>query len=164
WLLIRKRGDGVTARVQARYEPMLATLEAHVPTGEGWLFEVKWDGYRALAYVRGGDATLVSRNGNDLTARFAGVAKELAKPVRPPDCVFDGEVCALDEQGRPSFSAMQQGKPETPLVYEVFDVLDIEGEPVVDLPLAERRRRLEGLLDRRNRTVRLSEAFEDGDA
>ena len=78
---------------------------------------------------------LVSRNGNDLTERFPNVAKEVAKAVKTPDCVLDGEVCALDEHGRPSFSAMQQGKPGTPIVYEVFDLLEVEGEPLVDLPL-----------------------------
>ena len=84
--------------------------------------------------------------------------------MKTPDCVLDGEVCALDELGRPSFSAMQQSKPGTPIVYEAFDLLELEGESLVDLPLSERRRRLAALLDRRNRTVRLSEAFEDGTA
>jgi bifunctional non-homologous end joining protein LigD len=70
----------------------------------------------------------------------------------------------LDESGRSSFSAMQQGKAGTPIVYYVFDVLEIEGEPVIDLPLVERRKLLEGLLERRNKTVRLSETFEDGQA
>jgi bifunctional non-homologous end joining protein LigD len=168
WLIIRKSDpDGAGQRSpQQRYQPMLATLAGaeELPTGKDWVFEVKWDGYRALAYVRGGEATLVSRNGNDLTGRFPTVAKELAKAVKTPDCVLDGEVCALDEQGRPSFSAMQQAKPGTPIVYEVFDLLELDGEPLVDLPLRERRRRLEALLDRRNRTVRFSEAFEDGKA
>jgi bifunctional non-homologous end joining protein LigD len=71
-------------------------------------------------------------------------------------------VCALDEQGRASFSAMQQGTG--PLVLYVFDVLEVEGEPLLDLPLTERRERLVALLDKRNRTVRLSEAFDDGEA
>jgi bifunctional non-homologous end joining protein LigD len=165
WLLIRKRDeDGAAPRSRAEYQPMLATLASEIPQGKGWLFEVKWDGYRALAYIEGGEARLVSRNANDLTARFPQVAKGLAKAVKTPDCVLDGEVCALDEQGRPSFSAMQQGKPGTPIVYEVFDVLEVEDEPLVDLPLADRRRRLEQLLDHRNTTVRLSEAFEDGNA
>ena len=135
WLLIRKREeDGAAPRRRGEYQPMLATLAQEIPSGEGWLFEVKWDGYRALAYLEGGEASLVSRNGNDLTARFPQVAKELAKAVKTPDCVLDGEICALDENGRPSFSAMQQGKPGTPIVYEVFDVLEVEGEPLVDLP------------------------------
>jgi bifunctional non-homologous end joining protein LigD len=168
WLILRKREtDGATSVPERRrYQPMLATLASpdELPRGEDWLFEVKWDGYRAIAYVRGGEATLVSRNGNELTERFATVAKEVAKAVKTPGCILDGEVCALDEQGRPSFSAMQQAKPGTPIVYEVFDVLELEGEPLGDLPLRERRERLEALLDRRNRVVRLSEAFEDGEA
>ncbi len=166
WLIVRKRDEGAEPqRVAATtYTPMLATLADDVPRGAGWAFEVKWDGYRALARVAGGEATLRSRNDNDLTARFSNVAKELVKAVKTPDCVLDGEVCALDESGRSSFSAMQQGKPGTPIVYYVFDVFEIDGEPVIDLPFVERRKRLEQLLDKRNRTVRLSEAFEDGNA
>jgi bifunctional non-homologous end joining protein LigD len=164
WLILRKREDAApSAEVSGRrYRPMLAMLEKTVPSGPGWVFEVKWDGYRALAYVRGGDAKLVSRNDNDLTPRFPHVAREIAKAVKSPNAVLDGEVCALDDQGRSSFSAMQQGG--APLVYFVFDLLELEGEPLVDLPLEERRRRLEKLLDRRNKTARLSETFDDGEA
>jgi bifunctional non-homologous end joining protein LigD len=170
WLLIRKRDEVTRSRgvapvaLAGEYRPMLATLAEDVPRGPGWLFEVKWDGYRALAYVRRGEVRLVSRNGNDLTQRFPAIAKQLARAMKSPALVLDGEVCALDEQGRPSFSAMQQGKPGTAIVYEVFDVLEIEGEPLVARPLVERRKRLERLLDRRSTTVRLSEAFEDGRA
>src|SRR5437764_4817014 len=164
WLLIKKREDGMQARPSREYTPMLATLEETVPRGDGWLFEVKCDGYRALARVSQGEAKLASRKGSDLTQRFSTVAKEIAKAVKTPDCVLDGEVCALDEAGRSSFSAMQRGEAKTPLVYFVFDLLELEGETLVDLPLSERRRRLESLLDRRNRTVRLSEVFDDGEA
>ncbi|MGH3045916.1 MAG: DNA ligase D, partial [Gaiellaceae bacterium] len=164
WLLVRKRDDSVSLPKgpATDYVPMLATLASEVPSGSGWLFEVKWDGYRAIARVEGGEATLTSRRGNDLTVRFPSVAKALAQAVRTPDCVLDGEVCALDEQGRSSFSVMQQGSG--PLVFYAFDLLEVDGEPLLDLPLDERRERLEGLLDRRNETVRLSEAFEDGQA
>jgi bifunctional non-homologous end joining protein LigD len=165
WLILRKREDGEAEAVaRSSYVPMLATLAEDVPRGAGWSFEVKWDGYRALAYVRGSETKLVSRNGNDLTPRFGSVANAISRAARSPDCVLDGEVCALDEQGRSSFSAMQQGKPGTPIVYYAFDVLELDGEPLVDLPLVERRKRLERLLDRRNRTVRLSDAFDDGAA
>jgi bifunctional non-homologous end joining protein LigD len=84
--------------------------------------------------------------------------------VRTPDCVLDGEVCALDADGRATFSAMQQGKPGTSYVFAVFDLLELDGAPLVDLPLAERRARLEELLDRRQRGVQLSEFFDDGEA
>ncbi|MBD0329818.1 MAG: DNA ligase D [Thermoleophilia bacterium] len=164
WLLLRKRGDGAAPDTDERtYQPMLATLVDEVPVGAGWLFEVKWDGYRALAYVRGGEATLRSRRDNDLTERFAALARELARAVRTPSCVVDGEVCALDERGRASFSAMQQGEA-TALVYYAFDLLELEGRPLLDLPLTERQRRLAELLDPAVRSVRLSEAFEDGEA
>ncbi|TML16825.1 MAG: hypothetical protein E6G33_04580 [Actinobacteria bacterium] len=166
WLIVRKREEGAAAaKPDGRaYPTMLATLAQDVPRGAGWVFEVKWDGYRAIATVKGGEVVLTSRNGNDLTSRFQSVAREIPKAVKTPDCVLDGEVCALDESGRSSFSAMQQGKAGTPIVYYVFDVLEIEGEPVVDLPFVERRKRLEQLLDKRNKTVRLSEAFDDGQA
>jgi bifunctional non-homologous end joining protein LigD len=164
WLIIRKR-DETAADVHAgTYVPMLATLAEDVPRGAGWTFEVKWDGYRAIASVAGGEATLTSRNANDLTTRFPNVAKAIEKAVKTPHCVLDGEVCALDDSGRSSFSAMQQGKAGTPLVYYAFDVLEVEGEPLIDLPFVERRTRLEKLLDKRNRTVRLSETFDDGKA
>jgi hypothetical protein len=82
--------------------------------------------------------------------------------VRTPSCVLDGEVCALDERGRSSFSAMQTGEA-TAIVYYVFDVLEVEGTPVTGLLLGERRERLESLLDPSVRAVRLSESFDDGE-
>jgi bifunctional non-homologous end joining protein LigD len=167
WLLVRKRDDDAGARskpADGRYRPMLATLGKTVPQGASWLYEVKWDGYRAIAYVRGGEVELVSRNGNSLTERFPTVAKGIAKAVRTPNCVLDGEVVAIDETGRATFSAMQQGKAGTTYQYMAFDLLEIEGEPVVDAELTERRRRLAQLLDKRNRTVRVSDAFDDGEA
>ena len=163
WLLLRKRDDTLRA-VRNDYKPMLATLAEELARGDDWLYEVKWDGYRALGYVRGGEARLVSRNENDLTQRFPDVAKALERSVRSPECVVDGEVCALDEQGRPSFSAMQQGKSDTQIIYAVFDVLEVDGVPVTDLPLEERRERLAALLDKRQRTVQISELFNDGEA
>jgi bifunctional non-homologous end joining protein LigD len=145
---------------------MLATLEdeKHLPRSDEWEFEIKWDGYRIIARVAGGEAQLRTRKDQDYTQRFANVAKELEKALKTPDCVVDGEVCALDEEGRPSFSAMQQAKPGTPIVYYVFDLLEVEGEPILDQPLSERRVRLKKLLDGRNRTVKFSEPFDDGRA
>jgi bifunctional non-homologous end joining protein LigD len=164
WLLLRKRDEGSAPHSGSRYAPMLATLEKTVPKGDRWLYEVKWDGYRAIAYVRGGEAEFVSRNNNSLTARFPSVAKELPKALRTPNCVLDGEVVALDEEGRATFSAMQQGKAGTRYLYVVFDLLELEGEPMVDAPLETRRRRLEQLLVKRNKVVQLSDVFDDGDA
>jgi bifunctional non-homologous end joining protein LigD len=164
WLLIRKREDGDRAAAKARpaYAPMLATLAQEVPSGEGWIFEVKWDGYRALCRLQDGEATLTSRTGQDLTRRFAEIARALPRALRTPDCVVDGEVCALDAHGRPSFAAMQQGTGT--LVIELFDLLELEGEPWIDRPLHERRARLRELIDTRVERVRFSESFDDGHA
>jgi bifunctional non-homologous end joining protein LigD len=159
WLLLRK--DVATGAGGGRYSPMLATLAEELPSGEGWLFEPKWDGYRALAYVRGGEAELRSRADNDLTDRFAELARAIPPALRSPDAVLDGEICAVDEHGRASFSAMQQGQGR--LVYAAFDLLEVDGEALLDRPLADRRRRLARLVGR-SRRVLLSEAFDDGEA
>src|SRR5205809_473368 len=166
WLLIRKHDDGAApSGPRSKYRPMLATLAdpKQMPRGEGWEFEIKWDGYRIVSRVAGGEAELRTRKDQDYTERFANVARELVKALKTPDCVVDGEVCALDEDGRPSFSAMQQAKSGTPIVYYLFDLLEVDGEPIIDLPVEERRRRLEKLLDKRNKSVRLSEDFDDGE-
>ncbi len=162
WLIVRTRDAETTGR-RRRYAPMLASAAQTLPDGPGWLFEPKWDGYRVLAYLHGGRVELRSRSGGDLSARFPAIVAELPRAVRSPDAVLDGEVCALDERGRPSFSAMQRATPATPLVYEVFDLLELDGEPLVELPLRERRARLEALLAP-SRVVQLSGAFADGDA
>jgi bifunctional non-homologous end joining protein LigD len=77
--------------------------------------------------------------------------------------VVDGEVCALDERGRPSFRRCSR-KSDTQIVYAVFDVFEIDGVPVTGLPLEERRERLEALLDARQKTVQVSALFDDGEA
>jgi len=164
WLLLKKREDGAASAQQRDYAPMLATLATELPNGPEWEFEVKFDGYRIVSRLSAGDARLKTRKDQDYTQRFANVARELTKALKTPDCVLDGEVCALDEEGRPSFSLMQQGKAGTPIVYYVFDLLEVEGEPLVDLPLVDRRARLADLLDRRNRTILYSDPFDDGEA
>jgi bifunctional non-homologous end joining protein LigD len=159
WLILRKRDeDGGAPPSSARYRPMLATLVGELPRAGEWLYEVKFDGYRAIAYIRGGRCELRSRTDNDLTARFADVAAAIDRATRG-DAVLDGEVCALDDQGRPSFSAMQTGTGT--LVYYAFDCLEARGEPLVDEPLEQRRARLVELV-RPDPTVMLSAAFDDG--
>jgi bifunctional non-homologous end joining protein LigD len=166
WLLIKRSDDDDDAALQPAgqqtYRPMLASLAKSVPHGEGWTYEIKFDGFRALAYIRGGDCTLSSRNEKDLTGRFAEVAKALVKAVKSPNAVVDGEICRIDPTGRTSFSELQQGSG--PLVFYAFDLLELDGEPRVDLPLSERKAQLQKLLDKRVTTVAFSEDFDDGDA
>jgi bifunctional non-homologous end joining protein LigD len=168
WLLLRKREqesvETTQSRSRRRYAPMLATSSETVPKGEGWLFEVKWDGFRAIATMRGGEVELRSRNDNSLNGRFPTVVRALERALRTPDCVLDGEVVAIGTDGRATFSAMQQGKEGTTYVFVAFDALEVEGEPIVDLPLRRRKERLRELIDLRRRGVQVSDSFEDGQA
>jgi bifunctional non-homologous end joining protein LigD len=167
WLIVKKKqeeGAAAAARRPRRYRPMLATLADTVPAGAEWLHEVKWDGYRAIATMRGGEVELRSRNDKELNGRFPTVVRALEQALRTPDCVLDGEVVAVGEDGRATFSAMQQGKEGTTYVYVAFDVLEVDGEPLLDEPLVNRRRRLAELVDWKQRGIQLSEAFDDGDA
>ncbi len=141
---------------------MLATATADLPSGAGWAFEPKWDGYRALARVAAGVATFRSRNGNDLTPRFRGLADALAHAVRSPSAVVDGEVCALDDTGRSDFGRLQRG--EGALSFVAFDLLELDGEPLLHLSYLERRDRLARLLDTSVAGVLLSPSFDDGAA
>jgi bifunctional non-homologous end joining protein LigD len=140
---------------------MLAARSAAVPSGAEWVYEPKWDGYRALATVAGGKARLVSRNGNDLTARFASVAEALPAAVRGSDVVLDGEVCALDRAGAARFGLLQGGEGQ--LMFVVFDVLEVEGESLIARPLEERRTLLEGLVEPTS-VVTVTPWFDDGEA
>jgi bifunctional non-homologous end joining protein LigD len=162
WLLIKRHDEYASDEAQQTYKPMLATLDTKVPRGEEWVHEVKFDGFRALAYVRGGECKLVSRSGNDLTGRFPEVAKAIAKAVKSPHAVVDGEICRIDPSGKTSFSELQQGSG--PLVFYAFDLLELDGEPRIDEPLTERKKELRKLLDGRVKTVAYSEDFDDGDA
>ena len=160
WLLLRK--DAAADAASQELRPQLATLTEHLPSGAGWLYEPKWDGYRAIVTLRGGVATLTSRNGKDLTERFRDVARAVVHAVRTPSAVLDGEVCALDESGTARFESLQSGAGRRVLM--VFDLLVLDGEAVYRRPLAERRRLLEDALDPTSDVVRLSPAFEDGAA
>jgi bifunctional non-homologous end joining protein LigD len=163
WLILRKR-EPTPARREKLPAPMLAALASSIPTGDGWQFELKWDGYRAIGAVDGGRARLVSRNGNDLTERFPRVAADLAAAAGKRSLVVDGEICALDDAGRPSFSAMQLGRPETPIVYALFDLLELDGHETIGLPLQDRRELLERLVSDTGLSLRFSESFDDGQA
>ena len=158
WLLLRKDGGGETS---SRYWPMLATSSEALPVGESWTYEPKWDGFRAIVTVSGGEVTLTSRNGNDLTERFRDVARAAKLGIRSADAVLDGEICALDERGRSRFSLLQEGTGNLALV--LFDLLELDSESLLDEPLSDRRRRLEALV-KRGGQVFVSPQFEDGEA
>ena len=158
WLLLRKDAKAPPTA----YAPMLATATASLPIGEEWAFEPKWDGFRAIARVVGGEAMLRSRNDNDLTARFPAAAKALGQAVRSPSAVIDGEICALDERGRSGFGLLQDGSGT--LVFVAFDLLERDGVPLVGLPYDERREALTELVDQAVFGVLVSPSFDDGAA
>jgi len=137
-----------------RIEPMMAKLATAIPKPDSpWGFEFKWDGIRALAYVEGGRVRLVSRSGEDVTARYPEIHL-MGRALGSREVILDGEVVALDEKGRPSFEQIQQRMGLTsesevrrkmnlvPVIYMVFDLLWQDGHSLLNLPYAERRRRL----------------------
>jgi bifunctional non-homologous end joining protein LigD len=140
---------------------MLATLGSAVPPGPTWVHELKWDGFRVLARLAGGSVELWSRNGLDATHRFPAVAAALPQGLGGRDAVVDGEVCALDERGRPNFQLLQRGQGR--LTYFVFDVLELDGQAQLSRPLVERHAALRVLVVEGG-LVRVSETFEDGEA
>ncbi|HEY0316316.1 MAG TPA: DNA ligase D [Sphingomonas sp.] len=142
----RKRKGGA-GRFPAFREVQLATLVDHVPSGSGWLHEVKYDGYRALLAIAGGRVKAYTRHGLDWSDRFAPIVAAAAG-LDIGSALIDGEVVALDGRGRPSFSALQAAlKDGGDLHYFAFDLLELDGEDLAGLGNAERKARLEALLE-----------------
>jgi bifunctional non-homologous end joining protein LigD len=128
--------------VAAFIEPMLLLRTEKLPEGEEWFHELKFDGYRALAIKSGGRVRLRSRNDNDFNARYPGIVAALAR--MPDETVIDGEVVALDADGKPSFNMLQNfGSAAAPLHFFVFDLLRLSGRDVMAEPLVKRREQLE---------------------
>jgi bifunctional non-homologous end joining protein LigD len=124
---------------------MLATSAAALPVGDLWSYEVKWDGYRTLALKDGARVRLLSRNLNDATANYPSVARAVAD-LRAEQALLDGEVVAIDEQGRPSFQALHHHRAAHAVVFYAFDVLHLNGEDLTSRPLDERRAALASLV------------------
>jgi bifunctional non-homologous end joining protein LigD len=118
-------------------EPMMAKLVPELPEGEGWAYEIKLDGYRALAMRTEDRLRLVSRRNNPLNDRFSEIA--VALEALEPGAIVDGEVVALDGSGMPSFNVLQNYSGEAPLLYYAFDLLAWRGKNVRNLPLVRRR-------------------------
>jgi bifunctional non-homologous end joining protein LigD len=155
----REKGDPFPERMA----PQLATLTKSPPGGPGWIYEIKFDGYRILARLRAGEVRLFTRKGNDWTDKLPGLAVELAKlPLE--DGWLDGEAVVLDQNGIPNFNALQNAfdrSREQSIVYFVFDVPYLNGRDLRRRPQSERSEALrEVLADNASARVRLSEPFE----
>jgi bifunctional non-homologous end joining protein LigD len=128
-------------------EPMAAKVVQELPEGDQWLYEVKWDGYRALLLKHGARVEIRSRNNKDLTSAYPTVAAGAAR-LRAESTVVDGEIVAIDASGRPSFQALQHrtAKSGHTIGFYAFDVLHLEGEDLTPLTLEKRKAHLPRLL------------------
>jgi bifunctional non-homologous end joining protein LigD len=131
------------------FRPQLATQASRVPDGEEWLHEIKFDGYRTIARIDGGEVMLITRSGLDWTGRYGVLAKAFKK-LPCQQALIDGEIVVQNEQGIASFAALQdalsQGRTHE-LIFFAFDLPYLDGYNLCAVPLVERKRALEGLLD-----------------
>jgi len=151
--------------------PMLAESIDDPFDSPDWLFEIKWDGYRAVTFIENGKARLVSRNQNDLTPRYPEL-QDLPQFIAAKNAILDGEVVALDEQGRASFTLMQQRtgfrpggrraaeKSDVPVLYYVFDLIYLDGYDWRRVPLEERKRKLKSVV-KQGASLRYSDHYEE---
>ena len=137
--------------------PELATLVDHVPAGTNWLHEIKYDGYRVLLAVGGGKAKAYTRNGLDWSDRFAPIVT--AASGLPGSALIDGEVVALDAEGKPSFQALQASLKEGTGTYAffAFDLLNLDGEDLTSLATLQRKERLKAYLGDQPPPIRYSD-------
>ena len=148
-----KRAPRRSARLPAFRKPQLATLVDDVPAGNGWMHEIKFDGYRAIIAAKGGDVRVYTRSGKDWTDKFAPLVGAIAALDLPP-CLIDGEILAVDGSGNPDFSILQQvlkrghgaqGAGDA-LQFHAFDLLVLIGEDLAPQTNIERKERLEAVL------------------
>ncbi len=161
------------ASMPTQIKPMLATLVDEPFEDKQWVYEIKWDGYRAVTFIKDGRLRFVSRNGNDLTSAYPEL-HGIADNIEAETAIIDGEICALDAEGRSSFSLMQQrtgigeggrrtgkGNPAIPVQYYVFDLVYLDGYDLTRVALEERKRLLTSIIAP-SEQLRLSEHFDEG--
>ena len=156
--------EGRRAPLPRFVAPELATLVETPPAGDGWLHEIKYDGYRALCRIAGGKARIFTRRGNDWTSTFAAIARAAANlPVH--DAWLDGEIVVLRPDGLSSFGALQEALSGArgigEMVYYLFDLPYLDGRDLRKLPLIERKRRLRELLEASGKGRRGSIRYSD---
>lgn len=147
----------------AFFLPMLAKLSNEAPKGNEWLFEVKWDGFRALSFLNGNEVHIRSRNNKSFNDKYYTLHRALTALNR--EAIFDGEIVVVDEAGKPNFGALQDWRSEADglLRYYIFDILYLDGKLLLDMPLAQRKQLLAATVSP-SAVIRISEGFEDGEA
>jgi bifunctional non-homologous end joining protein LigD len=155
--------SGRSTQIPAFRAVQLATLVDHVPGGDGWLHEMKYDGYRCLIAIGGGEALAYTRSGLDWSDHFPRITKAAAG-LKVRSALLDGEAVLLDPDGKSNFQALQAsfkgGKAD--VVYFAFDLLELNGDDLAALPQIERKKRLARLLGSRKGVIRYSEHVEGG--
>jgi len=142
-----------------KIKPMLATLVNEPFDDPNWRYEVKWDGYRAVAYVNKGKVEILSRNNKSFSEKYYPITTVLKD--WPVNAVLDGEILVIEKDGKANFSALQNWRSEADgeLVYYAFDLLWYEGKNIMPLPLSERQAILKEILPTHDDRVRLSQVF-----
>ena len=155
----KKESEGKKAPFPKTVRPMLATLVDQPFDEPGWVYEIKWDGYRGVALINKGKVNLISRNNKSFNEKFYPVVDALKK--WDINAVIDGEVVVLNDKGVSNFGSLQNWRSEAdgPLLYYVFDILWLNGYDLKSLPLTRRREILKDILPNEN-MIRLSEDFE----
>lgn len=140
-------------------EPMKCRLVENPPSGANWIYEIKYDGFRTLALKDGNEVRLLSRNKKSLNDRFPEIA-EAVRRLPMKQAILDGEVVALDEHGRSSFQLLQMAnmpvQKKAPLVFYVFDLLNLDGKDLKNLPLRQRKETLQSLIGPEQEPIRFS--------
>jgi bifunctional non-homologous end joining protein LigD len=154
-----QRLESLTRCEAAFIEPMECLAVTTLPEGSAWLYEIKLDGYRALAINSNGNLSLVSRNRKSFSRQYPYIVEALTD--LPENTVVDGEVVALDEVGRPNFNLLQHSRSQASRIcYFVFDVLVYHGHDLTRLPLSERREIMGSVLKFASPRIRIAEHFE----
>lgn len=154
--------NGTPSAIPHAIKPMLATLVKEPFDDPNWMYEVKWDGYRSLAYIEKGNVTLASRNNKSFTEKYYPIADAMSKWQL--DVVLDGEIVVIGKDGKANFGALQNWRSEADgaLVYYAFDLLWYNGTDSMALPLSERQKILKEILPNDDDRIRLSQVFPDG--
>ncbi len=145
----RPHSSAVKTPMPSRLEPMLPTLVQKPFSDHAWLYEPKWDGWRALCFLRDGEARFISRKQNSLNERFPEL-RRIAEMVHASTAILDGEVTALDAEGLPDFSGLHGSKKHCVIVYYAFDLLYLNGYDLRACPLVVRKRALRRILPKEN--------------
>jgi bifunctional non-homologous end joining protein LigD len=147
------------AKIPTDIKPMLASLVDKAVDEKGWLYEVKWDGFRAISYSNKSSVELRSRNNKDFNKKFYPIYQALKD--WDVNAVVDGEIIVVNDKGKPDFNALQEWRSEADgeLVYYLFDILWLDGYDLMNVPLVERKEILRKVIPA-NGNIRISEAFE----